>query len=105
MRTVSEIQDELTDIVYGFFVDQPDTFNNMDLISKYQDVYETTSFLFEDYRKDFERNMIIKLEGHINEENLSIEGIVFTSWIAIEVMKRITDYNDSRIKHEIMKKE
>lgn len=85
-----DIQQELINTVTGFYRNEKDTFYNMDMISRYQMVYETVSFLFEDYRVDFNRIIHDFFGPEITEEKMDVEGIVFISWISIGVITELS---------------
>ena len=60
------------------------------MVGKYQLVYETVTFLFEDYRRDFERLIQEEFNEDLNNEQMQVESIVFCSWVSLEVMRELS---------------
>ena len=85
---LTDINNELRETVTGIFKNSQDYYD-LDLVSKYQQVFETVTFIFEDYRKTFEK-IIIKRMGDLNQEQHQVEAIVFCSWVSIEVMTALS---------------
>jgi len=85
---LSDVGTELKNTVINLFKDSL-TYYDLDLVSKYQDVFETMSFIFEDYRQQFEEIMIKRM-GDLNQEQQQVEAIVFCSWLSIEVMTALS---------------
>ena len=85
---LSDISMELKKAVTRIFHDSQ-TYYDLDLVSKYQDVFETMSFMFEDYRQQFE-DIVIKRMGDLTQEQQQVEAIVFCSWVSIEVMTALS---------------
>ena len=86
----SDINIELKDVVTGIFKNSQD-YHDLDLVCKYQQVFETMSFMFEDYRKPFEKIMEKRLGANLTEEQHHVEAIVFCSWVSIEVMTALSN--------------
>lgn len=87
----SDINNELKDVVTGLFKDSQDYFD-LDVVSKYQQVFEMVSFIFEDYRKPFEKILIKRMETDLTLEQQQVEAIVFCSWVSIEVMTALSNH-------------
>jgi len=87
-KNLSEISAELKKAVTGIFHDSL-TYYDLDLVSNYQDVFETMSFIFEDYRQQFEEIMTKRM-GDLTQEQKQVEAIVFCSWLSIEVMTALS---------------
>jgi len=81
----ADIHNELKNVVIGFFRDSLDYYK-LNMVGKYQLVYETVTFLFEDYRRDFERLIQEEFNEKLSEEQKHVEAIVYCSWITLEVM-------------------
>ncbi len=88
--TVSDINAELRETVIELFT-VSQTYHDLDLVSKYQQVFETVSFIFEDYRKPFEKNIRARLGADLTLEQQQVEAIVFCSWVSIEVMTSLSN--------------
>ncbi len=83
-----DIDNELRKIVTRIFENDRD-YHDLDLVSKYQQVFEIVSFIFEDYRNSFE-NIMEKRLGDLNQEQQQVEALVFCSWISIEVLTALS---------------
>jgi hypothetical protein len=90
VKSVKHINDELRDVVTQIFENDND-YHDLDLVTKYQQVFETLSFVFEDYRKDFEKIITKRLGDNLTQEQLQVEAIVFCSWVSIEVMTALSN--------------
>ena len=86
----ADIQDELMTMVIGLFRDSMDYYK-LDLVSKYQAVFETTSFLFEDFRNAYETLIKERFSEDLTDEQQQVESIVFCSWVSIEVMTELSN--------------
>ena len=64
-------------------------YSRLDLLSKYQTVFEMTTFLYQDYKAGFEEKILKRFNQKMTEEQLQVEGIVFCSWISLEVMREL----------------
>ena len=87
----SEINNELKDVVTGLFKGSQDYYD-LDVVSKYQQVFEMVTFMFEDYRKPFEKVMEIRLGADLTLEQQQVEAIVFCSWVSLEVMTSLSNH-------------
>lgn len=65
-------------------------YQEQDLISKYQQINETLTFLFEDYRKRFE-DILEKRWGLMDEQRHQVEATVYCAWMSIEVMTALSN--------------
>jgi hypothetical protein len=86
----SEINIELRDTVIKLFKNSLD-YHDLDLVSKYQRVFETLTFIFEDYRQSFENIMKKRMGIDLTSEQQQVEAIVFCSWVSIEVMASLSN--------------
>jgi len=86
---LSHISMELKKAVTRIFIESQD-YHELNLVSKYQDVFETMSFMFEDYRQQFE-DIVIKRMGDLTQEQQNVEALVFCSWLSIEVMSALSN--------------
>lgn len=93
-----DIQTEVTNILVNFFRDQTETLDKMDLMSRYQFVNETATFLYEGYRNNYEMNIMVKYDEPMTDEQLAIEGLIFTSSITIGVLKQLEGYIENMTK-------
>ena len=88
-RNKRDIQDELKNIVTAFFNDSEDYYK-LDLVSKYQIIFDTTTYLFSKYRRDFELLIQDRFTETITEEQKQIEALVFCAWVSIEGMTALS---------------
>lgn len=90
-RELSDISHELRSVVTRIFMNSHG-YHDLDLVSRYQQVFETVSFIFEDYRKAFERIIKKRMETDLTQDQQQVEAIVFCSWVSIEVMTTLSNH-------------
>ena len=71
-RKLSDISEELRKTVTRIFKNAKD-YQDLDLVSRYQQVFETVSFIFEDYRKPFEKKLKRRLGTDFTQEQQQME--------------------------------
>lgn len=83
---IADIRNELKNIIYNFFREciNPDCEGS--LISRYSIVYETTTFIFEGYRSDFESNIRSRFQNTVTEEYLELRRKSFILGITLDVL-------------------
>ena len=84
-REIADIRNELKNIITNFFRESinPDCES---LISKYSLVFETTTFIFEGYRSEFEALIRNRFHYPVNEEYLEVRRKSFILGITLDVL-------------------
>ena len=87
--TVTEISTELRELVTPMFRDNQN-YHDLELIARYQQVFETLTYFFENRRQRFQDIMTQRM-GDLNQEQQQVEAIVFCSWVSLEVMTALSN--------------
>lgn len=87
-ETTNDFGTELKRRVTSMFHGSQD-YHDLNLVSKYQQVLETMSFMFEDYRQRFEE-IITQRMGDLTPEQHQVEATLFCAWLSIEVMTALS---------------
>lgn len=100
-RSIKSIQDELVNIVTGFYRDELEILDKMTPFEQYDTFYETLSFLFVDYEKDFDRSTEMKFNDNI-DSFLEMQKKMFISWCTQHVQERIKKCKEDK-QHMLIK--
>ena len=89
-REIADIRNELKNIIYNFFRESinPDCER---IISKYSIIHETTTFLFERYRNQFESLIRNRFQYSVTEEYLELRRKSFIMGITLDVLLSISN--------------
>jgi len=99
-RSIKSIQDELVNIVTGFYRDDLDILDNMTPYEQYEAYYETIGFLFVDYEQDFDRSTEMKFND-FRKSFLDMQKKMFITWCTHHVHQRIRKIQDEK-QHMLM---
>ena len=85
LREIMDIRNELKNIITNFFRESfnPDCER---IISKYSIIHETTTFIFESYRAEFEALIRNRFHYSVTEEYLELRRKSFIMGITLDVL-------------------
>ena len=83
---ITEIKQELENIMIGFFREKENSYWQLHPWEKYQAIEETLSFLFEDYKENFHH---LKASEDASDDTPELEQKLFVSWSALSAYHRL----------------
>ncbi len=86
---INDIMTCITDTVIGFYREKGTYANNCQEINHLERIMEVVSFLFEEYREDFDKMMVERYGKELSEDQMNIERKLVVSMIAQKIVNEI----------------
>ncbi len=86
---INDIMTDITETVIGFYREKNTYADNCQEINYLESIIEIVSFLFEEYRNDFDKMMVERYDHKISEDALNIERLIVISMISHKILKEM----------------
>ena len=88
-KNINFITDDITNTVIGFYMEGGSYANNCQEIKHLERIMEVVSFLFEEFREDFDEMVAIRYGEELTEDQMDAERKLFVSMIAQKILNEI----------------
>ena len=88
-KNINFITDDITNTVMSFFHNGGSVIDNEPEIKYLERIMEVVSFLFEEFREDFDEMVAIRYGEELTEDQMDAERKLFVSMIAQKILNEI----------------